>query len=131
MTIIGRWAVTAGVVGSLLVAGGGVAVADESSTPVPQPGPITLTPQESAWVCNTRIPNVLDRIAKLSTRIDGDASTRGSTAWLQAKEDAARKAGRTEVADAIGKRIAARPAKESKLAEVKSKVESFKQEHCS
>src|SRR5262245_6750306 len=82
----------------LLVAGGGVALADD---PEPTPPPITLTPEESAWVCDERIPDLLDRIARLQTRIGADADTPGSTARLEQRLQQARDAGRTEAVDRI------------------------------
>ena len=44
---------------------------------------------------------MLARIDKLTARINGDASVKGSTAWLRAKADKARAAGYTALADLL------------------------------
>jgi hypothetical protein len=119
------------VTAALMVAGAGTALANTGSAPTPQPGPITLTPQESAYVCNTRIPNALKRIEKLTSTASASATTRGSTAWLQAKENDAKTAGKTDLAAAIQKRIDARPGKLAKLADAQKRLQAFQSEHCS
>lgn len=129
------WTVALGVTTTLLVVGAGTALADEGTTPAPpsgtaQPAPITLTPEESAFVCTTRIPNALARIDRLTTLAGGPAGTRGSTAWLQAREDAARAAGRTGRADDIEKRIDARPGRLATLSDARKRLVSFQSEHC-
>jgi hypothetical protein len=111
----------------LLVAGAGSAWADEPPT---TPAPITLSPEQSAQVCNERIPKLLDRIAKLQTRIDGDASVAGSTARLQQRLQQAKDAGRTEVADRIQKRLDNRPRQVDRLASAKTRIERFRDEKC-
>jgi hypothetical protein len=133
MSTTRRWMVALGVTTALLGAGAGTALADTGAPPsgTAQPGPITLTPEESAFVCDTRIPNALKRIEKLTSTAGASATTRGSTAWLQAKEDTAKTAGRTDLAAAVQKRIDARPAKLAKLADAQKRLEAFQSEHCS
>jgi hypothetical protein len=118
-------AVTAG----LLLTGTGTAVADDPGTAAPQ-GPITLSPEQATEVCTKRIPAILSRVDRLTTRINADAATRGSTAWLQARHDKAQAAGRTEEADRIQKRVDGRPAKLGKLADAKKRAAEFRDAHC-
>lgn len=117
-------ALTAG----LLVAGAGVAAADP--TPPPTPAPITLSPEQSAWVCNERIPRLLERIAALQTRIIGDADTPGSTARLEQRLAEARAAGRTEQVQRLEQRLANRPQLSDRLAEAQQRIEAFQDEKC-
>jgi hypothetical protein len=66
----------------------------------------------------------------VTTRINGDAATRGSTAWLQAREDKARTAGDTDAASRIQQRIDARPGKLDGLAAAKKRVTDFRDANC-
>src|SRR3954452_13542361 len=122
-----RMLVAAAASAGLLVGGAGSAWADGAP---PTPGPITLSPEQSAQVCNVRIPRLLDRIAKLQTRIDGDATVAGSTARLQQRLQQAKDAGRTEVADRIQKRLDNRPRQVDRLASAKTRIERFRDEKC-
>jgi hypothetical protein len=111
-------AVTAGA----LLAGGGTAVAD-TGTPAPAPA-------GNDTVCTQRIPALLARIDKVTARINGSASTRGSTAWLQARQDAARSAGNTARADLIAARITDRPQRRAALGNARSQVEHVQSTDC-
>jgi hypothetical protein len=111
----------------LLVAGAGSAWADGSP---PTPAPITLSAEQSAQVCNERIPRMLDRIAKLQTRIGADASTPGSTAHLLQRLQKAKDAGHTQVVDRIQKRLDNRPKQVDRLAAAKTRIEQFRDEKC-
>ena len=117
------------VAAGLLLTGTGTAVADDPGTAAPQ-GPITLSPEQATYVCTTRIPAILSRVDRVTTRITADAGTRGSTAWLQARHDKAQAAGRTEEAARIQKRIDGRPAKLDKLADAKKRVTAFRDANC-
>jgi hypothetical protein len=121
-------AATAAVLG-LLLAGSGTALADGPGTVTTQ-GPITLSPEQATFVCTRRIPAILSRVDRVTARINADAATRGSTAWLTARHDKAQAAGRTEVADRIQKRIDARPDKLTKLADAKKRVTDFRDANC-
>lgn len=112
---------------ALSLAGAAPASADEDG---PAQGPITLTPEQATFVCTKRIPAILARVDRVSTRIGADASTRGSTAWLQAREEKARAAGRTEAADRIQKRIDARPERLDRLADVQKRATEFRDANC-
>lgn len=113
----------------LMLAAGGTALADEPGTG-PTQGPITLSPEEATYVCTQRIPAILARIDRVTTRAGADAATRGSTAWLQARRDLARQAGRTDLADRVQRRIDERPAKLARLAELKKRATDFRDQKC-
>ena len=55
-----------------------------------------------------RIPNLEIRTENLITRLNGDASTRGSLLWLQAQIDDAKAKGRTQLAEVLENRLAVR-----------------------
>ena len=55
-----------------------------------------------------RIPNLQLRIGNFITRLEGDASTRGSLLWLQAQIDDAKAKGRTQLATVLENRLAVR-----------------------
>jgi hypothetical protein len=114
---------------ALLLAGTGPALADDPGTSSTQ-GPITLSPEQATVVCTRRIPAILARIDRVTTRINADVTTRGSTAWLQARRDRARSAGHADVADRIQRRIDARPAKLDALAGAKQRVTGFRDANC-
>jgi hypothetical protein len=122
-----RMLVAAAASAGLLVGGAGSAWADGAP---PTPGPITLSPEQSAQVCNVRIPRMLDRIARLQTRIGGDASVPGSTAHLQQRLQKAKDTGRTDLAGRLQKRLDNRPAQVDRLAAAKTRIEQFRDEKC-
>ena len=122
-------AITTATALALLVAGTGTALADDPGTSTTQ-GPITLSPEQATHVCQQRIPAILSRIDRLTTRINADANTRGSTAWLKARHDKAQAAGHTDVADRIQKRIDGRSDKLTKLADAKKRVTDFRDANC-
>jgi hypothetical protein len=126
---IGGTAAASAVVLGLLLAGSGTALADGPGTSATQ-GPITLSPEQATYVCTKRIPAILSRIDRVTTRINADANTRGSTAWLQARHDKAQSAGHTDVADRIQKRIDGRPAKLDRLADAKKRATDFRDANC-
>ena len=111
----------------LVLVGSGTALADG---PGASQGPITLSPEQATFVCTQRIPAILSRIDRLTTRAGADAATRGSTAWLQARHDKAQQAGHTEVADRIQKRLDGRPDKLAKLADLKKRATDFRDQNC-
>lgn len=55
-----------------------------------------------------RIPNLQLRTDNAIARLNGDATTRGSLAWLQAKIDLAESRGRTEAVTVLENRLAVR-----------------------
>ena len=122
---IGRIAAASAASAGLLLAGAGPALADDPGASATQ-GPITLSPEQATFVCTQRIPAILARIDRVTARINADVATRGSTAWLQARQDRAEAAGHADVADRIQKRIDARPAKLDSLAGAKERVADFR-----
>lgn len=58
-----------------------------------------------------RVPNLIIRTDNLTTRLEADASTMGSLAWLQARIDDATAAGRTQLVEVLQNRLAVRTAK--------------------
>jgi len=99
--------------------GGGTALAD---TP-------TADPANSA-ICTQRIPAVLARIDKLTARVNGDASVKGSTAWLRAKANEARAAGYTALADLLTARADSRPGRLDELTKLRADVQHVKETDC-
>ena len=55
-----------------------------------------------------RIPNIELRITNVIARLNGDASTMGSLAWLQAQIDDANAKGRTQLATVLENRLKVR-----------------------
>jgi len=55
-----------------------------------------------------RIPNIEIRLTERKARLDGDATVRGSLAWLQSKVDAAKAADRDQLATVLENRLAVR-----------------------
>lgn len=118
---VGGVVATVATVGAL-VAGTGTAFAD---TPAPTP---PANPNQT--VCTIRIPKLLTKIDGLTAKINGDATTKGSTAWLQAKEEKVRATGRTALADLIQDRISNRSQRLTELAQVKSEVLAVQGKDC-
>jgi YidC/Oxa1 family membrane protein insertase len=126
---IGRIAAASAASAGLLLAGAGPALAGDPGTSATQ-GPITLSPEQATFLCTQRIPAILARIDRVTARINADVATRGSTAWLQARQDRAEAAGHADVADRIQKRIDARPAKLDSLAGAKERGTGFRDANC-
>lgn len=118
-----RWAagltVTAAAAAGALVLGAGPALAD---TPP--------SDHANSAICAQRIPAVLARIDKLTGRINGDASVKGSTAWLRAKADQARAAGYPALADLLTARAGERPGRLDELAKLRSDVQHVQTTDC-
>jgi hypothetical protein len=75
-----------------------------------------------------RIPNLTIRTDNFITRLQGDASTKGSLAWLQAQIDDATAKNRTQLATVLKNRLAVRTQtlvvlkqRQAKLAELADK----------
>lgn len=69
-----------------------------------------------------RVPDLLERIDKASTRISGDADTKGSLAWLKAQQAKAESNDRKRVAQRIERRIERRTDRLARLPELKVKL---------
>lgn len=123
-----RWvaglAVTAVTAGGLAL-GAGPALAD-----APPSSPASTPDHANSKICTVRVPAALARIDKLTARINGDASVKGSTAWLRDKADKARAAGYTALADLLTERASNRPDRLTELAKLKTDVQHVQSTDC-
>lgn len=115
-----RWMGAVAAMAGLLLAGSGTAFADGSPT----------TDPSASAVCTQRLPSALARIDRVTARINGDADTRGSTAWLEAKAEQAREAGFDALADLLDARVESRPDRLTELAELRKDVQDVQAEDC-
>jgi hypothetical protein len=114
-----RTMIVSGLLAGGLLLGSGVALAD--------------TPPTSSGgdpVCTQRIPKALDRIDKLVVRVNGDASTTGSTAWLQDRASKARTSGHPALADLLDQRVADRPQKLQELQTLRTQLLDVQAKDC-
>ena len=58
-----------------------------------------------------RVPAITERVDRMIARLEGDASTRGSLAWLQTRVDAANDAGRDQLVTVLRNRLDVRTAR--------------------
>jgi hypothetical protein len=105
-----------------MVVGGGTAFADTAPTSAPD--------HANSTICTQRIPAVLARIDKVTARVNGDASVKGSTAWLRAKANEARAAGYTALADLLTARADSRPDRLAELTKLRADVQHVKETDC-
>ena len=96
----------------VLTAGAGLVVpatasAASTTTAPPSSTPARELPARLQRSC-LRIPNLQIRTTNMITRLNGDASTRGSLLWLQAQIDDATAKGRTQLATVLQNRLAVR-----------------------
>jgi hypothetical protein len=116
-----------------LALGAGSALADTPPSTLADTPPSTPAPtadHANSQICTVRIPAALARIDKVTARINGDASVRGSTAWLQSKADKARSAGYTALADLLTERASNRPERLTELAKLKTEVQHVQSTDC-
>ncbi|MGZ4794148.1 MAG: hypothetical protein ACXWBO_20015 [Ilumatobacteraceae bacterium] len=99
--LLGAVAVTAGA--AMIVPTSAFAAATSTSTS-PSTGDL---PARYERAC-LRIPNFQIRTNNLITRLQGDASTKGSLAWLQAQINDAKAKNRTQLATVLQNRLAVR-----------------------
>ena len=111
-----------------LLLGSGTALADEPA-PTPQPHGFTLSEEQTARLCE-RIPQVLDNLAELETRLAADASTVGSTAYLTERVETAEAAGRTERAERLRERLDRRAGLPDRIDEIEARVVALRDAHC-
>lgn len=76
----------------------GPVTADATSDPTGGTVTITVDAAALAALCDDRIPQVTKRATDLLDRIEGDASTTGSAAWLSARADTAAAQGHDDLA---------------------------------
>jgi len=103
----------------------GVAGAQAASADVTLPPGGVLEKKITAY-CG-RVPDLLERIDKAQTRINGDADTKGSLAWLKAKQAKA-EADHPRVAKRLERRIDRRTERLAKLPQLKVKLTAAKGE---
>lgn len=116
----------------LLTAGlmaGGAATASAATQPS-EPVTITLSPEQVADLCEKRLPKIEKRTTSLLDRINGDATVRGSVAWLRARATAERDAGRETSAQLLEERADRREGRIGQLDQIKQWVSDFRTEHC-
>ncbi|HEY0450458.1 hypothetical protein [Actinophytocola sp.] len=119
------------VVGTVLFGGAAVAVAqgDPSSSP-PAPVTITLSPEQVTRLCEQRLPKVEKRTSKLVERITGGADVRGSAAWLRARAEKERGAGRDTSARLLEERADRREGRVEQLKQINKWATDFRAQHC-
>ena len=101
--MIGAVIVTAG---AGLVVPAAASAASTTTAPTPST-PARELPARLQRAC-LRIPNLQMRTTNLITRLNADASTRGSLLWLQAQIDDATAKGRTQLATVLQNRLKVR-----------------------
>ncbi len=101
----------------------------QTTSPAPV-APITLSPEESAQVCNDWVPRLQKRTDNLTKRINGGAEIAGSVANLKARAADQRAKGHDARADQLDKRAAKRQGRISELATAKQKLDAFQGAHC-
>ncbi|WP_449386272.1 hypothetical protein [Cellulomonas soli] len=92
-------AVTTTATAALLVVATALAAPASADEPTPPSGTTTISVDTAhlQQLCD-RVPQAVDRLESLVTRIQADAGTAGSTAWLHAQAGTARGAGRDAAA---------------------------------
>jgi hypothetical protein len=75
-----------------------------------------------------RVPALIQRADKAQTRIGGDADTKGSLAWLKAREAKAKANGHPRVVKRLERVIDRRTERLAKLPELKTKLSQAKDE---
>ena len=84
-----------------------VTASAEGTTTVPPSTATRDLPARLKRAC-LRIPNLETRTSRMITRLNGDASVRGSLLWLQAQIDDATAKGRTQLATVLTNRLKVR-----------------------
>jgi hypothetical protein len=91
---------------------------------------VTLSPEQVAFLCDKRLPKLESRTTKLVERINGGADVKGSTAWLKARAQKEREAGREASAQLLEERAERRAGKVDELNKVKGWVADFRGKYC-
>ncbi len=137
MNRMSRIVVGGAVAGSVLFGGAAVASAQEdpsASEPAPssEPGSVTITlsPEQVTRLCEHRLPKIEKRTSGLVERIQGDADTRGSAAWLRARASSEREAGREQTAQLLEERADRREGFVDDLNKINKWATDFSTQHC-
>jgi hypothetical protein len=89
-----------------------------------------LSPEESQQLCATKLPKMIERRDKVAQRISGGADVKGSAAWLKARSAKQKAKGHDKAATQLEKRAERRTDRLKQLATNKTKLETFKTQHC-
>ena len=122
------WSVLAGGVAAIAVALAGPAAA-QPVTGQAVSAAQAATGTDKPKYCD-RIDKALQRRQKLQTRLDGDANTRGSVAWLQAKSQALATSN-PELSKLLADAAALRSQVKDPAATIVADLQAVQQAHCS
>jgi hypothetical protein len=111
------------------VAGAAAATAQPSSPPSGEVT-VTLSAEQVAFLCDKRLPKMENRVTKLVERINGGADVKGSTAWLKARAQKERDAGRESSAQLLEERADRRAGRVDELNTIKGWVTDFRGKYC-
>jgi hypothetical protein len=100
------------------MAGASTAASTSASITLPSGG---VLEQRVTTFCN-RVPTLIQRVDKARTRISGDADTKGSLAWLKARQAKAEANGNKRVVNRLDRVIERRTERLAKLPELKTKL---------
>jgi hypothetical protein len=114
------------------VASASAGSADSSATSSASTAGITLPSggvleQRVTRFCG-RVPNLIKRADKAQTRIGGDTDTKGSLAWLKARQAKAKANGHPRVVNRLDRVIDRRTKRLAKLPELKTKLSAANDE---
>ncbi len=107
-----------------------VAAPASVASATPAPDPITISSDQVRVLCEERVPRLLDWAGRLTERIEGDAGTLGSVAWLQARAEQAAANGRTARAEMLNERAERRASRVDELADLTRRMHAFQDAHC-
>ena len=125
-------AVTTALAGALLAGPSSAASASASPSPTPS-GTTTITVDTAALnrLCDDRLPQLLGRAQDRLARIQGDSSTTGSAAWIEAQADRAAAAGQDDRAERLRDRADRRRGHVDELTAAISRIAQVQDTICS
>lgn len=112
-------------------AAAGPVAADATSDPTGGTVTITVDAAALAALCDDRIPQVTKRATALLDRIQGDASTTGSAAWLAARADTAAAQGHDDLARRLQFRSEQRLGHVDEITALVDQLDAFEANVCS
>jgi hypothetical protein len=128
-SLVGRVAV-AGAVTTAITLVAAPAASAQSTSPAPAPVTITLSPEQVDRICNERLPRVQARVNKSIERINGGVDVVGSAAWLRARAQKQREAGREQLATQLEQRAERRLGHIDKLNRANQRIADVQAKHC-
>jgi len=102
----------------------------ESTQGSAQPAPITLSPEESAQLCDEMLPRLQKRTDRALERISGGPATPGSAEFLRERAKNQRDKGHPQIADRLDKRAERRAGRLDDLTRIKQRLADFGAKHC-